>query len=276
MQIEDLIGDAGDAADFASYFDPGEFALREALESTHWWHVHRRTLIARFLERTLGRGARALELGCGTGSVATYLNERGWHVDYADVHREGLEAAARRVERTLGDAGARRYVRLDVTSQFPTGDYDAVLLFDVLEHLPDDRATLAHVRSHLRAGATLAFSVPAFRFLWSPWDDLQRHKRRYTRPAARALAEGAGFRVERLTYFFFPLFFAAGGVKVLRTARDLVRGPAAPPRFDDLLETKTTARVNRAMLALLAGERRVLERCDLLCGTSLFCLARAA
>ncbi|HJL05694.1 MAG TPA: class I SAM-dependent methyltransferase [Polyangiaceae bacterium LLY-WYZ-15_(1-7)] len=284
-EILDLLAEDDAGIDLAAYFDPREFAFRETLETTHYWHVYRRELIRRLMDVHLGPGTRAIELGCGTGNVATHLNRHGYVVDYGDVHREGLEAAARRVAAHLGAARHRRYVRLDITRQFPPapdldGDrradgYDAVLLFDVLEHLPDDQATLRHVRRHLRPGAHVVFTVPAFQMLWSPWDDTQKHKRRYTLESARALAEESGFALERLTYFFFPLFFAAGGVKLLRELRSKVLGRPAPVAFDELLEAKTNPALNAAALRLLELEARWLMGRDLPCGTSVFALARA-
>ncbi len=272
--IEDLLGDAA-AEKIASYFDPREFAERESLESSHYWHLYRREVLRTLIESD-GTPARAIELGCGTGNVATHLNRNGHHVDYGDVHTEGLEAARRRLSAALGADADRRFVRLDVTAQFPKpADYDAVYFFDVLEHLPDDVATLKSVRANIPSGTRLVFTVPAFQALWSPWDDLQHHKRRYTTASARALATESGFEVERATYFFFPLFFAAGGVKVLRQLRSRLFGEPPPVEFTELTEAKSNAALNAAMLRLLSLESRWLRSRDLPCGTSVYVTARA-
>jgi len=280
-QIDLLRGASAEETEAAgAHFDPREFAAREALEESHYWHLYRREVVLDLLRSAgAGPGARAIELGCGTGMVATYLNESGMRVDYADVHAEALAAARRRAERALGArAEGLRFVRLDVVRQFPNGvDYDAVLLLDVLEHLPDAHAALRSVRAHVRAGAALVVTVPAFPFLWSPWDDIERHERRYTRATLTELVQTSGFRVERMTHLFFPLFFAATGVKVLRVARDAV----APRRrtsgeFTELVEAKDQGTLGRALLRVLGVERRWLRRRDLPVGTSLACVARAA
>jgi len=72
----------------------------------------------------------------------------------------------------------------------------------------------------------------------------------------------------------FPLFFAAAAVKGLRVARRAIAGPPPPPRFDHLTESRNSPALNRAMLRLLAAERRWLARRDLPLGTSIFVLAR--
>ena len=151
-----------------------------------------------------------------------------------------------------------------------------MLLLDVLEHLPDDRGVMRAVHAALagRPDPFVLFTVPAFRQLWSPWDDLEKHKRRYTLGEARALAADAGFEIARASYFFFPLFFAAAAVKGLRVARAALAGPPPPPRFDRLTEARNNAALNRVMLRLLAPERRWLARRPLPLGTSIFVLAR--
>src|SRR5262249_852529 len=140
-------------------------------------------------------GARLIDLGCGVGTVATYLNENGYRVDYADVHQEALDRARHRARERLGGAAeGRLFLRLDLTRQSPPPDSAGVLLLDVLEHLPDDLGVLRRVRQSLaRSGpeACLLLTVPAFPRLWSRWDEVELHRRRYTRRGLRALAETA-------------------------------------------------------------------------------------
>lgn len=282
--ILDLIAEQPDSA-FEDFFDPSEFATRAWLEDEQYWHLHRRGVILDVLRRAGVDGTQALmELGCGAGTVATFLNESGLAVDYCDVHREALTFARARAKERLPPGGREpRYVRADITRALPPGDYDGVLLLDVLEHLPDDGAVLraAHALLERRAATTgvrpfVLFTVPAFQFLWSPWDDRERHKRRYTLEAARALAARTGFSVERSTYFFFPLFFAAGGVKAARTLRNLVAPPRGPAAFENMAETANHRALNVAMLRVLGPERAWLARGDLPLGTSVLVLARLA
>lgn len=282
-EIVDLVGPDGPTGD--DYFDPREFALRANLEDEHYWHLHRREVLLDVLRQiSPDRSTPIVELGCGVGTVATHLNRHGFQVDYADVHREALELARRRAAAAAGGEGderPRRFLRVDITHRLPTGDHRGILLLDVLEHLPDgaDRKVMQAARETLLAAGAGAsgfvlFTVPAFQFLWSPWDDLERHKRRYTLASARTLAEETGFTVERGTYFFFPLFFAAGAVKGLRSARDRLRAGRPPPRFEELTETQSHPALNRGMLSLLSLERRWLRGRDLPLGTSILIVAR--
>lgn len=275
--------------DFEEFFNPAEFETRAWLEDQHYWHLYRRTVVLDVLRAAgVGTAEALIELGCGAGTVATFLNQNGLRVDYSDVHAEALRFAVERAQTRLDpDGPSPRFLRADITRRLPPGGYDGILLLDVLEHLPDDASVMRAVRDRLddrlrerradpaRAGTRpfVLFTVPAFAALWSPWDDLEKHKRRFTREGARALAEGAGLEVERATYFFFPLFFAAAGVKAFRTAREALLG-APPPRFEAMAETKNHPALNATMLKLLEVERRWLRRRDLPLGTSILVLAR--
>jgi SAM-dependent methyltransferase len=279
--FEDLLSDDGrdDGPELDAYFDRREFLIRGKLEDEHYWHLHRREVILQTLRQAMPiPGAPLVELGCGAGTVTTYLNEHGYRVDYADVHKEGLELARGRAEARLGkDAAGLRFIRLDVCHQELPGRYRGVFLLDVLEHLPDDQDALRRARAAFdpaERDPVLIFTVPAFPALWSPWDDLEKHKRRYTLATARELAERAGFEVARITYFFFPLFFAAGALKGLRTARDRIKPPPPPSGIGDLTEGRPHPALSASLLKLLAIEKVWLRDHDLPLGTSILCVAR--
>jgi SAM-dependent methyltransferase len=273
---EDLLGKPPDAG--GEFFDSSEYTFRAQIEDTHYWHVHRRRIIAEQLRAFVGPACGQLvELGCGIGTVATYLNEMGFHVDYADVYGVALDIAAARLRERLGaSAQDRRFLRMDITDRVPAKGYAGMMLFDVVEHLPDDERVMRNVREALgdAPGGFVMVTVPAFQALWSPWDDMERHKRRYTRAELNALLERTGFRVARSTYFFGPLFFAALAVKGLRAFRKAVREGAAPTEISQLTESLSDPVLNQIMLAALEPERRWLARGALPLGTSILAIAR--
>jgi len=194
------------------------------------------------------------------------------------VHREALAIAAERARTRLpAQDEPRRFLRLDVTQHPLPAAYEGALLLDVLEHLPNDLEVLEALTNQLRRqvpGAIVLFTVPAFQFLWSPWDDLNDHRRRYTRSSATELATRAGLTVLRSTYFFFPLFFAASAVKATRSVAKRIRPGTQASRMSELVETKSPPLLNAAMLRVLELERKWLRQRDLPAGTSLLCVAR--
>jgi SAM-dependent methyltransferase len=88
----------------------------------------------------------------------------------------------------------------------PRGLFDVVLLLDVLEHVPEDRAFLADlIATNLRPGGRLLFSVPAWPWLFSSHDAKLRHQRRYTPNECRRVLGAAGLEIERSGGLFHSL-----------------------------------------------------------------------
>lgn len=274
---EDLLGQPEDAG--REYFDVDEYALRADFEQSHYWHVHRRGIILDQLRKfvTPEQCGRLIEIGCGVGTVATHLNEHGYRVDYADVYGTALDHAAKLAQDKLGPAAAeRRFLRMDVTRGLPLKLWSGIMLFDVVEHLPDDQGTLEHVHEALAPtkDGFVVITVPAFQMLWSPWDDVEKHKRRYTLDQLTAVLQRSGFDVVQSTYFFGPLFFAALGMKTVRLLKNTIAGGEKARGIGDLTESKNIEVLNRIMLGVLSGERRWLERKTLPLGTSIMVIAR--
>lgn len=110
----------------------------------------------RFVEQTgaLGPGTRILEIGAGTGAMLDALRARGFDARGVEV-REDLIAEARRWY------GALPIERVDGTAlPFDAASFDAVVSFDVFEHIPDSDAHLAEVRRVLRPGGVYLLQTP--------------------------------------------------------------------------------------------------------------------
>jgi SAM-dependent methyltransferase len=104
-----------------------------------------------------GPGRRVLDLGCRTGALTQHY-AAGNEVVGVDVDQDALERAARRL--------GIRTVWADVEEGLPfaDGSFDVVVAGELLEHLADPAAAVAHVRRVLEPGGSFVGSVPnAFR-----------------------------------------------------------------------------------------------------------------
>ncbi len=237
--------------------DEQVYSLQYRVEKEHWWYTARVQILLQYLEHRLGgrRRVALLDIGCGTGALLEALAER--------YRVTGLEPSAQAVAfcRERGLAAVQQGTPESFT---PEGLFDVVTMFDVLEHIEDDRETLARVRGFVKPGGHLLLTVPAYRFLWSPHDDIVHHKRRYTLRSLQTVVAQAGFTVRHMTYFNAILFPAA----VLRrlTARIV---PERPMRD---LELPGPA-VNRLLRTVFALERHAVPYVRLPFGLSLLCWA---
>ncbi|MGL4551107.1 MAG: methyltransferase domain-containing protein [Gemmataceae bacterium] len=172
-------------------------------ERTHFWFTHRNRVLADVFRRLTARlpdGYQVLEVGCGTGNVLEVLEqvcERG-RVAGSELFEEGLAFARTRVRCPL--------VAADIYDMPFGPEFDLLGLFDVLEHLPDDRRALGCLARTLRPGGRLVITVPAHRSLWSYADVASEHYRRYSPRSLRAALAAEGYEVEYLTQFMAPLF----------------------------------------------------------------------
>lgn len=263
----------------ADTFDSSEHAVRARVEPTHYWHVHRRAVLLDVLRRHAPPGTigRLVDLGAGVGTVATHLNQHGYVVDYAELFPEALRLCEAGARAALGEAAdRRRFFAVDLTEDLPPLDHDGALLLDVIEHLDDDVGALRRVATAIGPEKLVVVTVPAFSFLWSAWDDAEKHRRRYTRASLSSVLDAAGLEVRWMTHFFGPLFFAALSMKAVRGARDAIRRPrpASAEGAAALFEMKSIPALDRVMLGVLSPERALLARGALPVGTSLLALAR--
>ena len=208
-----------------------------AAEDAHFWHAPRRTLLLDTIAGSgLARGARVLDIGCGTGRMVRELLARGLDARGIDpwARESGLEAP----RFAAGQAEA---------IPMPDASFDAACAFDVLEHVDDARA-LAEIHRVLAPGGWLFASVPAHAWLWSVRDELAGHRRRYTRRMLRGRVAAAGFEVQRLFGYqalLLPLLAAARAWSRLRGHRDTAAEDDPNARGNALLRA-----INRGEVAL--------------------------
>ena len=182
-----------------------------------WWYRGRAAAVGAALKRVgVSEESEILDLGCGFGGMYETLARFGKHVSAYEPDNEARDGAKKRgyteVFSSEGEALAHTC--------------DLIGLFDVVEHIEDDRAFLARLHAALKDEGRVAITVPAFQFLWSVHDVNHHHFRRYTATSMRSALESAGFRIEYTSYWNMILFFPAALMRLLgRTGEDALSLP---------------------------------------------------
>lgn len=178
-----------------------------------WWAARARLTLALLARRGVRPPARILDAGCGWGVTLDALEKAGFRAT-------GLDVSPRILARL--DAPGRDLVEADLTRPLAewrgAGRFDAVLALDVIEHLDDDREAVATLAALLAPGGTLIVSVPALPALFSEFDAVQGHRRRYEPDGLARAFEGSGLAPPEI------LWWGAWMVPILR--RRLGRAPA--------------------------------------------------
>ena len=100
----------------------------------------------------LGPESSVLEVGCGRGATAALIKERfGCRTVGIELNPEAAEAAERRLDRVIHG---------DVQAVEPGEEFDAIVAFELFEHLTDGQAFLERAAGWLRPGGRMVFSVP--------------------------------------------------------------------------------------------------------------------
>ncbi|MFC9654156.1 MULTISPECIES: class I SAM-dependent methyltransferase [unclassified Streptomyces] len=105
-----------------------------------------------------GAGRSALDIGCGTGGFASFLQERGYAVVGADYAGAAISAASARHHTTTGLSFRRWNAEVDSWVEFPARDLISCRLSYAF--IQNKTGFLANVRAHLSPGGIFYVMTP--------------------------------------------------------------------------------------------------------------------
>ncbi|MGW7296057.1 methyltransferase domain-containing protein [Streptomyces xiamenensis] len=121
-----------------------------------------------FTRFPIAPGDRVLDLGCGAGRHAFECYRRGAHIVALDRNGEevrtvaGWLAAMREAGEAPAAASAVAIEGDAFALPFPDATFDAVIISEVMEHIPDDKGVLAELVRVLKPGGRIAVTVPRY------------------------------------------------------------------------------------------------------------------
>lgn len=160
----------------------------------HFWMKWRFQALRKILPDDYVWG-RSLDIGCGKGVVRRQLEKYyGCKVSGCDLNLAALQTASL-------EQGPLYYYNIHQRQKEFKENFSTILLMDVLEHIGDPVEFLRSVNFHLEKGGKLIINVPAFQFLYSKYDEVAEHVKRYTVSDIKSELSSAGFRVEDYAYW---------------------------------------------------------------------------
>jgi SAM-dependent methyltransferase len=226
----------------------------------HFWVRRRFAVLQRLAGEKLSGALHMAEIGCGHGLLQRQIEDAyGHEVTGFDLNEYALKQNLSRRSRVCC------YDIFQMDAQLK-GRFDAIFLFDVLEHIADEDSFLGAVLFHLAPGGKLVINVPAGQWAYSAYDVAAGHLRRYSIQMLREAAARKELEVERWTYWGLPL------VPTLLLRKLWLLGKHGQGKIITTGFDSRTAVVNAAL--------GMLARCELipqkLLGTSLMAVLQVA
>ena len=177
----------------------------EAMEEARNYNAYLTRVV---LDARPSADARILDFGSGLGTYADMFKARGIVVDCLEPDEGMRDGLAKKGYSTVTDA-----------EELADGSYDLIYALNVFEHIEDDFDAFAKVARALKPGGVAVVYVPAFQSLYSSFDKLVGHFRRYRKPRLRQMAERDGLDIVKLGYCD-PLGYLAALAYKLRGSKD--------------------------------------------------------
>lgn len=187
------------------------------VEQFSFWFQHRSSCISEVVKKFPPEGV-IFDVGGGNGLVTKVFRDMGYESVLVEPSVRGVRNAMSRgispiICSKLEDAG------------FLPQTLPAIGLFDVIEHIADDRSFLGIVHQLLAKKGRVYITVPSYKLLWSEEDKYAGHFRRYTSSSLRRVLASAGFQIEYMTYIFailpLPIFLMRTLPYLLGLRRDV-------------------------------------------------------
>lgn len=246
--------------DFADYPADGLNKLYNA-EKDHFWFKNRRDFIKYLFEKHLNHGSKVIEIGAGTGSIARMLMGN-YDTAAGELFQHGLEYAK--------NYGIKELYQFDLTKSPFKEHFDAIGMFDVLEHIENDSLALQNVHSMLKDNGKIFITVPAHKFLWNYNDTIAQHKRRYEYKQLKEALENNGFKILELKGFFISIL----PLLLLRSIINKDNDKTESKNQDELSELNINPLINNILDKICKIEKFILKNLSLPFGGSFAVVAR--
>lgn len=164
------------------------------LEESHWWHISKRRVVQEIIRKYKNsKDLKILDIGCGTGKNMENMQKFGkvWGVDSSNAAIKFCKL------RGLSNVKLGKAEK----TNFKSNSFNVITMLDVLEHT-DDNKTLKEMYRILKRRGLLIATVPAFSWLWSEWDVVLHHKRRYTKEDVVKVFKKNNFKIVQVNYLY--------------------------------------------------------------------------
>ncbi len=225
----------------------------ELSDASHFWFQWRLAALQQQLKDLnfpTQKKLKVLDVGCGTGVLRAQIEAvTAWDVDATDLDYNALQHAKPGRGRIL------YYDILEAKAELRE-HYDVVMLFDVLEHIEATQPFIAALLQHVKVGGHLIVNVPALQGLYSRYDQVQGHVRRYNQTTLAQEFQAFPLAIQDTRYWGLtnvPIIWAR------KWWLAMARGQSNEEIFQQGFKPPGRA-INEVLLRLMHSELRLIKR----------------
>ena len=213
---------------------------------THWYYQSKKVPLLRYIKEVYaktGKPINLIDLGSGSGFFM-YEAYEALPEFIGQIYLVDTGYSEDEMNPTKGQRFQKQHFLPDKIEN------GLVVMMDVLEHLPDDKAMLDDIKKRSVGVNHFFITVPAFKSLWSGHDVYLGHYRRYTTTMLEDVLKATGMTTKRCYYLYgtiFPLVWLVRrlGNKTYKPKTSLKPAPTpvnALLKFWNTLEANTMRR----------------------------------
>ncbi len=180
-----------------SYTENGHDKIQGS-EKNSFWFLHRHKCLSKLVADK--KNQLILDIGGGNGLFTKYLQDKQNTCILLEPGKYAIEKA---IENGVNYAIVGSLHETEIESS----SFDSIILLDVLEHIEDDQKFLKEINRILKDDGELILTVPALPKLYSEFDKMVGHYRRYKLNELTERVKNSGFSVKYGSYFFSLLPF---------------------------------------------------------------------
>ena len=228
----------------------------------HFWMCGRLSALLRQFKNNkipMEKSLRGLEIGCGHGVLRSQIEKNTqWTIDGCDLDHNSLK-------NNPPLKGEVYLYNIFDRAHFLKEYYDFIILYDVIEHIEDVNSFMRASLFHLKSGGLVFINVPALESLYSLYDKVVGHCRRYDKAMMDKTLMDCGLEIVHLNYWgltFVPILKCRKQMLKNADEKNVVEKGFRPPG----------SIMNSLLKAMVSVETSLIP--DPYTGTSLMAIAR--
>ncbi|MST04055.1 MAG: methyltransferase domain-containing protein [Candidatus Pacebacteria bacterium] len=174
----------------------------EIANGDHFWIKRRFSVFKKIYKRYIKSNHLIGEIGCGSGIFQKQYE------DFYDSKIDGFDLNIKALENSCVEKSSIFCYDISERRGDLKNKYDILILFDVIEHIENDEKFIDDVKFHLKKNGKIIINVPANQWLFSDYDRVVGHMRRYDKKDFYHIEKKCNLKLITWTYwgaFFVPI-----------------------------------------------------------------------